>query len=227
MAQQTRIFATFANDASVGTVAWATPGNAAASENTRTTATITIGSQQSQYLKATNSAYSTGDNTLAAGARINFIDYNVEQIKSGNPAANIRDFHLYPVEGGSLNTVADYANTASDWSTAESVVAHTQNTNLPSAATILASNWGFALAVLNQNGTGGGVAEVDWLYATIDFTPAGPPNPVGSFVRQAVNRAANFCFFRAWKPLPRLVYRPRIRPVHFLFSQPLSWRLAA
>ena len=48
---------TIANDASFGTLLWATPGNAAASDNSYATVTIPGGSQ-SNYLKATNYGFS-------------------------------------------------------------------------------------------------------------------------------------------------------------------------
>lgn len=224
---QRRTFGTITNDASVGATAWTNPSNAASSDNSYAVATALGVLGLSNYLKFLNSSYLDGT-TLNVGDTINFISWSVERFKSGNPAANVRDYRLFAIEGGTIISANNYADTASDWGTTDTDLAtgHNQNTNLPTAATVLASDWGFVFAAQNTNSTAGGTANVDWGYAYIDFTPAGssPPNNAGTFVRQALNRAANYCFFRAWKPLPSLVYRPRLRPAHFLF-QP-SWELA-
>lgn len=181
MAQQTRVFATFADDNAVGSAVWASPGNALASDNAYASTFFPGAGGQSHYLKATNSAYATGSNTLVIGSTINFIDYNVERSKVAG-AANVRDLFLYSVEAGFIISANNYADTLTDWGTSDAVVAHTQNTNLPSAATILASNWGFVLACQNTNGNSGAQAQVDWLYATIDFTPPAAAIPNKSII---------------------------------------------
>lgn len=49
---------TFANNASAGTVAWSSPGNAAASDNSRATAALPSAGTRTQYLLITNFGFS-------------------------------------------------------------------------------------------------------------------------------------------------------------------------
>lgn len=193
MATDTRTFGTFADDATVGTITWGTPNAAATSDDTRSIASAMGASAVTHYLKATNSSHSSGS-TLASGDTVTQIEYKFEKRKGGNPAANVRDSHVYPVVGGSIVTTTDYAS-ASNWGTSDAVVTYTQTTNLPTADEILASDWGVVLSAYNQNATLGAQAEVDQITAVITFTAAPAFLPrFGTFVRQAVNRSANYCF---------------------------------
>lgn len=186
MAVETRVFGTFANDGSVGVVAWGTPANAAASDGNRTTASLT-GGQTTQYIKATNSSHDSGS-TLAIGDIITDIFFRVIRLKSGFAGANVRDWKAYPIEGGIIQTSTNYADTLSDWTTSDVSADYQQTGTLPSAATVLASDWGFAFAAQNQNGSSGAVAEIDQiLAANIVFTPG----PTAALTGTAIETPSN------------------------------------
>lgn len=205
MATQLRSFGAAANDATVGIVGWSSVSNALTGDDTRATVTLSVGGSISQYLKVTNSSYASGTIMTAADTPT-MIRYLCEVRKSGNPAANVRSKYLYPVEGGVIQTGTNYAlNDTGDWGAADGLRTMDDHVaNVPSATTILSSNWGFVLACYNENGVGNGVGEVDVLYAEITFTPAAAPLSVGTFIRQSVNRAANYCFCQGqlWLPQP-------------------------
>lgn len=167
MPTSTRTFGTQADDASTGTTAWSNPSNAASSNDTRSTASLGAGGN-SHYHKSTNSSHSSGT-ALSSGDTINSIKYRFERRKSGSP--NVRDWKIYPVEGGTIVTTTNFADTGTDWGTSDATAEYTQTTNLPSAATILASNWGVVIACQNTNGFPGGVGELDYVEAIVDFTP--------------------------------------------------------
>ena len=191
---QRRTFGTIVDDPSVGTVSWNSPTNAGAEDNAYAEASVLVGNGQTHYLLCTNSSYLDGT-TLNVGDTINFISWGVARYNPGS--SNIRDYLLYEVEGGVIKTANNYADTATDWGATDTDLAtgHTQTMNLPTAAAILASDWGMAFAAQNTDGGMDGIARVDFLYAYIDFTPAGgTPSRVGTFILQAVKRAANYCF---------------------------------
>ncbi len=169
MATEVRIFGTFANDATVGTITWTSVSNAAAQDTTYANVVLNIASQQSNYIKATNSSHLSGS-TLSSSDIITAIQWDIIHKKTGNPAATIKDFHAYPVESGSINTAIDYADTVNLWSTSDETFSYIQSSGLPTAATVLASNWGFVLACQNVNATTGAQGNVDYIVATITFT---------------------------------------------------------
>ena len=173
MATDTRTFGTFADDGAVGSFTWNSPSNASASDDSRSSCLISSASGTSHYLKATNSSHAAGT-ALASGDTINSIKYRFERRKAGNPSANCRDWKIYPVEGGSIVTTTNFADTGTDWGTSDAVAEYTQTTNLPSAATILASNWGVVIAAQNTNGQMGAQPELDYIEAIITFTAATP-----------------------------------------------------
>ena len=62
---------TFANDTAVGTIAWSTPSNASASDDSRTTATMLLG-EVSNYLKVTNFGFSIPTDATIEGILMSF-----------------------------------------------------------------------------------------------------------------------------------------------------------
>lgn len=169
MALEIRTFGTQADDAAVGATAWSSPGNAAASDDSRSTAAAAGAGLQSHYHKSTNSSHASGD-TLESGDTVTEIKYRFEKRKSNS--GNVRDWKIYPVEGGSVVTTTNFANTGTDWLTSDDATEYTQTTNLPSADTILASDWGVVIACQNTNGFPA-TGELDYVEAYVIFTPAG------------------------------------------------------
>lgn len=100
---------TFASDAGVGTVAWTSPGNAVASDDSRATAALTaVGTVQSHYLKCTNFGFSA----IPDGATVDGIEVVVEASAtstSGTP----QFLRVRLVKGGviSSSTALDNTNT--------------------------------------------------------------------------------------------------------------------
>lgn len=184
MATETRTFATFANDNAVGATSWSNVGNAQVSDDARATATALGTNGISNYHKSTNSSHLSGS-TLTSSCTINSIKYRLEKRKSGNPAANCRDYRVMEIQGGVIITANNYADVASDYGTSDAVVEYTQTTNLPTAATILDSGWGVAFACQNTNSTSGASGELDYTEVVIDFTP--PASPVEEYDSNVVN----------------------------------------
>lgn len=88
---------TLADDSSYGTVAWATPSNAGASDNAYATASIAAApGTKSHYLKATNFGFSLPSST------INGIRVDVEQVSSSLPS--VRDSRVRIVKGGTIGS---------------------------------------------------------------------------------------------------------------------------
>lgn len=176
MATCTRVFSTVGTSDPTGFgFNWSNTGNVFASDDSRATVSITNSNGISDFIEVTNSSHSSGT-ALGASDTITQIDWKVEVSKAGNPAANCRDYQLYPIENGTRVTTTNYA-TASDYGTSDAVATHSQTTNIPSASVVLASNWGFAFSCQNTNGQAGATGQVDRIFADITFTPAVPPFP--------------------------------------------------
>lgn len=173
MATSTRISLTQTDDSTVGTVAWANPSNAAASDGSKSSATGGAGAT-THYHKSLNFVHSSGT-VLAAGDTINNIKYRYERSESGS--GNVRDDKVYPVIAGSIDTVTNYADTGLDWPSTDTVKEYTQTTNLPSAAQIISSDFGVVLSAKNQNGFGY-VGDIDYVEVIVDFTPSSTPATV-------------------------------------------------
>ena len=69
---------TFANDVTVGTIAWTTPSNAAISDGVFTAAAVLCSTAASNYLKATNFGFS-----IPVGSTINGILVEIQKKQNG------------------------------------------------------------------------------------------------------------------------------------------------
>lgn len=176
MATCVRTFSTVTNQSGTGFIPWSSPGNAAASDDSRATASTGAGAA-SNYLKCIGSAHASGT-ALGAGDTINSITYKVERRCTTAPGSTVKDEKLYAVESDIIVTANNYANTGSDWTATDTVDDHVQSTNLPTAAVVLAADWGCALSIQLSAGVGA-TGEVDQVFAEIDFTPA--PSPVEEY----------------------------------------------
>ena len=86
---------TFENDATVGTVDWANPDRAVASDDSRSTAYIGAAASTTKYLKATNFGFD-----IPVGATINGILVEIE--KSTYDAYVSSDYSVKIVKGGTI-----------------------------------------------------------------------------------------------------------------------------
>lgn len=127
---------TLADDATVGTVTWTNPGNAASSNDTYATAALSIST--SHYLKATNFGF-----TIPAGATIDGIEVTVEH--KGSSLNRITDNSIRLYKNGT-GYVGD--NKAFDsWSSADEVITYGG----------AADGWNASLSAADVNDAGFGV----------------------------------------------------------------------
>lgn len=159
---------TLANDATVGTVAWTNPGNAAASDNVYATAAIT-GPDFTNYLKATNFGF-----TIPTGVTINGITVDTEMKRD---AVDIRNVYAKIVKGGVIGTTNLASNNVTDIQTTDTYKTYGSSANLWgltwTAADINASNFGFVISSQSQNGSSGSV-YIDHIRISVTYTLNAP-----------------------------------------------------
>lgn len=132
-----------ANDASAGDVAWTTPGNVTASDNSRAQAINIDSGQTSQYLKATGFDFSA----IPAGSTIDGIQVRVERSeKYGNN--NSVDHTIQLLKAGS-RVGTNKADTVTNWPTTDTNADYGGSTDLWGTtwtlAQIQASNFGVSI----------------------------------------------------------------------------------
>lgn len=156
---------TGADDSSVGTIAWSSPGNITSSNDTYASVTITA-SAISHYLKATNFGF-----TIPAGSTINGISVSIERKKSGT--GTIKDSQLRIVKGGSIGAT-DRADTATAWPTSDTVATYGSGSDLWgetwTSTDINASTFGVALSATETDPTNPAAASVDFISITVTYT---------------------------------------------------------
>ena len=167
---------TGADDSTIGTIAWATPGNITASDDSRSVA-IDSAVSISHYLKGTNFSFS-----IAGGATVDGITCEVEQHGLASGGASLPDENSIRLVNGAGTIVGDnkstnatlpsgagseafisYGGAADDW-----------NASL-TGSDINDVDFGCVFAV-DLNGGGGAdfsQAHVDSIRITVNFTPAG------------------------------------------------------
>ena len=222
MATETRSTTSQIDDSSIGTLAWSPPGNSGASDNSYDSVSggpVTI----SHYLLCQRFNFAT----IADTDTLTQLKFRIEKKKSG--AGNVRDYQIRMIFAGAIQS-GELADTATDWAGSDGYVEYTVTSGLPTPTQLKSNpvvpdlnNFGVAISCQNTNGFAWS-ADLDHVECVASYTLAGEaPTRIGTFVRQAANRAANFCFFRGGKPLPRIPYfRPRLRPAHFLFQGEFS-----
>lgn len=151
---------TFADDATVGTIAIVNAVNAAVSDNTYATAVLALG-QISHYLKATNFQFA-----IPLDATIVGITVSIE--RSTTVATSITDSSVTLVKGGTIGGT-DKA-TGTQWPTSDGVATYGSATDLWgqtwTPADLNASNFGVVIAA-----TAGAAAtmQVDQITVTVDY----------------------------------------------------------
>ena len=167
---------TGADDSSIGTIAWATPGNITASDDTRSVA-IDNAVSISHYLKGTNFSFN-----IAAGATVDGIICEVEQHGLASGAASVPDENSIRLVNGAGTIVGDnkstnatlpvgagneafisYGGASDDW-----------NASL-TASDINDVDFGcvFAVDLIGGGGADLSQAQVDSIRITVNFTPTG------------------------------------------------------
>lgn len=175
---QTRTPASCADDASFGSFAWGSPGNALASDDARAASDVT-GRASTHYLKCTGYGF-----TLPFGSVVNAILVNVERRTSSIGAGGSRDSRVRVVQGGVIGAVDQ--STASAYTLGDVTEAHGGATPLWGLAwtyaDINAPNFGAAFAAQKNNPAQTHTLSVDVISITVDYTP--PPTVV------SINRAS-------------------------------------
>lgn len=158
--------------AAPGDVAWSTPSNAASSNNSYATVTLSGAANLSEYLKATDFGFN-----IPSGATIDGI---VVEVEKKYDTYTVQDAVVKIVKGGSLTGTNKAI--AGDWSSTESYITYGSSTELWgttwSYGDINSSNFGVALSC---EGTqvfppGAGVANVDHIRITVYYTGGGSSN---------------------------------------------------
>jgi hypothetical protein len=157
---------TLANDAAYGSLAWANPSNAASSNDSRATVTITNVNDISNYLKATNFGFS-----IPAGATIDGIVVEFEQGSSSN--GRILDSRVRIVKGGTVGST-DKSN-GTGWPATDTYRTYGSSSDLWgetwTSTDINASTFGVVISCTNTT-TSGVEARVDHIRITVHYTEA-------------------------------------------------------
>lgn len=155
---------------SAGTITWANPGNAdeSASGLLATAALTTI--SQSHFL------HTTYGFAIPAGSTINGIEMIVRRNKSG-ASVGITDKQVRLYKGGVASINADKSDVVTNYTTSFVIVTYGSPTdkwnNTWTPADI---NSGFGTAFCcGEGGSGAGTAQVDYIQATVYYTPPPPP----------------------------------------------------
>lgn len=154
---------TLADNSTVGTVAWLTPGNAAVSDNNRAGAAIVFG-EITHYLLATNFGFS-----VPGGATVTGIVVGVERRATLNAAqdSSLRLFVAGVVAGDNrasgdnwpINDVSrDYGSNSDLWGL----------TLAPSD--VNSAGFGVGIAATTNEGRGAETPEVDFISITVYYT---------------------------------------------------------
>lgn len=170
MASEAKDAGTMADDATVGTIAWATVNNAKVSDNTYATATMPL-LALSHYLKGTNFGFA-----IPVGATIDGIQLDVERSIIAGAGPPVRDNSVRIVKAGTFQ--GDEKAAGGDWPAGDTVISYGGAADLWgltwTVANINASNFGAGLsAKALGSGVGFGIGRVDQLgQITVFFTPA-------------------------------------------------------
>lgn len=167
MASQTQIAGAGADDASVGTIAWANPGNITADDGTNAVAAGMNNSEISHYLVSSSHGFS-----IPAGATIDGIVVEVDRHQGATQS--MADHRLRIVKGGTIGAT-DRADTGTIWPTTPTTVSYGSSSDLWgetwTVSDINASNFGVALASIQPSGSPV-QARVDFIRITVHYTEA-------------------------------------------------------
>jgi cysteine-rich repeat protein len=150
---------TIVNDASIGTIAWSAPGQAATSDNLYANVNLNAG-QVSQYLKATDFGFS-----IPAAAVILGIEVDIEKVAVGG---NAFDNAVRIVEGGAIGT---NDHSLGMWPGADTVVTYGSPSDLWGETWTPAdiNGAGFGAAISAHDSVSGVLARVDEIAITVFY----------------------------------------------------------
>lgn len=158
---------TGADDAAVGTIAWANPGNITIEDANPSTATMTS-STTSHYLKATNFGFSIPDDATIDGITVEF-----KRSRGGGTPA-VKDSAIRIVKGGAISTTN--LSAAAEWSTVLGWISFGGVSNLWGETwtpdDINASTFGVVLSCSLAASKLSKLANVDAVRITITYTEA-------------------------------------------------------
>jgi hypothetical protein len=159
-----------ANNTTVGTVAWTTPGNVSASDNVNATASSLANNTITNYLVATGFNFA-----VPGGATISGITVTIERRDGGKSSTvSIRDNSVKLVKAGVI-AGTDKADTATDWPAADGTKTYGSATDLWGStwtpADISASNFGVAISAksIRSSGTKTDDALIDNIKITVNY----------------------------------------------------------
>lgn len=167
-------------------VAWTSPGNVAASDDSR--ATCANPGTGSDWLRLTNFGFSTSD--IPAGSTIDGLEFEIECADTAGPAAP-RDLEIFfRVTAGQVGSNA--ADVGVNWPAVEAYVTHGGATSLYGRSwtdtEIVSADFGIDIAV---DALGGATASVDHVRIRVYYTiPTGLSMPRINLPRTAVMRVA-------------------------------------
>ena len=162
---------TAVNDAGTGTLAWTTPGNATATDDSKASVALTKNTGISNYIKATGFGFSVPSN-----ARIDGITVEWEKSDSLDGGAGETQDNAVRIVKTDAIGATDLSN-VSNWTTTDTFVSYGGVANLWgdtwTAADINGSTFGAAISAKNAKVSGGGAATtayVDSVRITITYT---------------------------------------------------------
>jgi hypothetical protein len=162
---------TLADDASVGTVAWTNPGNAASSNNTYATVTASSATVLSHWLKATNFGFS-----IPAGSTVTNVKVEVERNYSGDAQAIDNGIKL--VKGGVVSGNDKKNGPGVTWPGSDAYASYdfaTDGTGWNVALTdgdVNASDFGVVFSASVTSALGPSTGSVDHIRITLTYTTA-------------------------------------------------------
>ncbi len=161
---------TGSNVTGTGTVGWVNAVNILTNDNANST--VTLSSETSTYLQATNFNFA-----IPSSATINGIQVTIGRYESGQSSGNdVRDVDLRLVKAGT-RVGTSQAATSTEWPTSEGAANYGSTSNLWgttwTAAEINASNFGVSLSV---NSTNSRTAYVDYFQIIVTYTITGTAN---------------------------------------------------
>jgi len=153
---------TFADDATVGTIAWTNPSNASASDNIYATASL-LATQITHYLKSTNFGFAIPTDATVIGVTV-----DIERSQTGVGAA-VNDSSVKLVKGGTIS--GNEKATGTTYPTTDAYATYGSASDLwgltLTPADINLSTFGVVIA---STDTVAGTAQIDHVRITIDYT---------------------------------------------------------
>jgi hypothetical protein len=168
------------DDSGIGTIAWSTPGNVLASDNSYAQANITASGGTTHYVKATDF-----DFTIPSGATIDGIIVEVE--RRAGVASAIEDEAVRIVKGDTIGSTD--RSSATLWPNADTYETYGSASDLWGEtwtdSDINSTGFGFAIACQN-NSANDRQARIDHIQITVHYTEGGggssqPPRTMHQF----------------------------------------------